>query len=222
MLATSQLLERGPRSTLARRARNGRGPACRVGEVGDGAVSAGRCLLAEGRSENARSRKLGSRECWIVPRARADLTLRLAAASGDLRYDRGARRPHDRVDVGAIAVAIDRLQGPGKRFARSRSVRAAGRHADLERQQKPPRSAAVLSLSDSKRRARGGAYFAPGDSYQRRRTYGPQRPPIHRIVAAAGCSCATPVGWLGGCSASCAVASPRRRGRHTRRYCAAR
>ncbi len=34
-------------------------------------------------------------------------------AFGELRYDRGGRGPHDRIEVGAVAVAIERLQGGG-------------------------------------------------------------------------------------------------------------
>ena len=58
-----------------------------------------------------------------------------------------------------------------------------------------------------------------GSGVERRLVVRGFRPrPIYRIVLAAGCSCPTPAGWLGGCSACCAVGMPRRRGRQARRY----
>ena len=63
----------------------------------------------------------------------------ISVASEELRYPRGARRLHDRIDLRTEAVADDRWQGPRKRSVRSMSVRTASRHSGLERRQKSAR-----------------------------------------------------------------------------------
>jgi hypothetical protein len=96
-----------------------------------------RCRAPRRGPRTHRGSAVGARPWRVGPPASAPpgdaARSMLTDVPGELRYEREDTRPHGRIDLEAGTVAVDRLQGPGKRSVRSRSVRAARWHSELER-----------------------------------------------------------------------------------------